>query len=97
MFHIILHLTLPLPLAAAIYRKKWLKNYMWMLAGLLIDIDHLLADPVYDAERCSIGFHPLHTPIPIVLYIALLFHPKTRALGLGLCLHIFLDGMDCIF
>lgn len=96
MLHIILHLVLPLPIAASIYRKDWLKKYAWMLAGLLIDIDHLLADPIYDAERCSIGFHPLHTPLPIALYVMLLFHPKTRALGLGLCLHIFLDGMDCI-
>ena len=67
-----------------------------MLAGLLIDIDHLLADPIYDAERCSIGFHPLHTPLPIVLYTLLLLHPKTRALGIGLFLHILLDGVDCV-
>ena len=67
-----------------------------MLAGMLIDIDHLLADPIYDAERCSIGFHPLHTPLPIVIYVLLLFHPKTRPLGIGLILHIFLDSLDCV-
>lgn len=67
-----------------------------MLAGLIIDIDHLLADPIYDAGRCSIGFHPLHTPIPILLYALLLIHPKTRALGIGLYLHIFLDALDCL-
>lgn len=88
---------MPLPFAAGLYKKAWLKNYALMIAGLLIDIDHLLADPIYDAERCSIGFHPLHTPIPIVLYTLLLLHPKTRAFGVGLCLHILLDGADCFF
>jgi hypothetical protein len=67
-----------------------------MLAGLLIDIDHLLATPIYAAERCSIGFHPLHTAIPITFYVLLLIHPKTRAVGIGLCLHIFLDSLDCL-
>jgi len=67
-----------------------------MLAGLLIDLDHLLADPIYDAERCSIGFHPLHTALPIAIYVMLLFHPKTRVVGIGLCLHILLDGFDCM-
>jgi hypothetical protein len=86
----------PLPFTAGLYTKAWLKNYALMLAGLLIDIDHLLADPIYDAERCSIGFHPLHTPLPIILYVMLLVHPKTRALGIGLCLHILLDGAACL-
>ncbi len=67
-----------------------------MMAGMLIDLDHLLADPIYDAERCSIGFHPLHTPLPIALYTLLLFHPKTRAIGIGLILHILLDSLDCL-
>lgn len=87
---------MPLPFAVGLYKKAWLKNYALMLCGLLIDIDHLLADPIYDPERCSIGFHPLHTAIPIILYTTLLFHPKTRALGIGLCLHILLDGADCL-
>ena len=87
---------MPLPFAAGLYKKAWLKNYALMLARLLIDIDHLLASPIYDAERCSIGFHPLHTSVPILLYTLLLLHPKTRALGIGLCLHILLDGVDCL-
>ncbi|MDB3909481.1 DUF6122 family protein [Gammaproteobacteria bacterium] len=91
-----LHILLPLPIAAGLYRKAWLKNYGLMLAGLLIDVDHLLADPIYDAERCSIGFHPLHTTLPIVFYLMLLIHPRTRALGIGLSLHILLDGIDCL-
>jgi hypothetical protein len=95
--HIVLHFLLPLPFAAGLYKKAWLKNYAFMLAGLLIDVDHLLANPVYDAERCSLGFHPLHTLIPIVFYALLLLHPKTRAVAIGLCLHILWDGFDCFY
>ncbi len=67
-----------------------------MLAGIAIDVDHLLADPVFESGRCSIGFHPLHTIIPIALYVAALAHPKTRLVAVGLCIHIVLDGIDCL-
>lgn len=83
-------------MTAAFFRATWLKSYLLLMAGLVIDVDHLLASPVYDPGRCSIGFHPLHTTIPIVVYVLALFHPKTRILGLGLCLHILLDGLDCL-
>ncbi len=43
---------------------------------MLVDIDHLLATPVYDPNRCSIGFHPLHGFYPIALYVLLCFIPK---------------------
>ena len=66
-----------------------------MQAGMLIDIDHLLATPIYDPQRCSVGFHPLHTVFPIILYFALTSFKRTRLLGLGLVIHIALDSMDC--
>lgn len=66
-----------------------------MLAGLVIDLDHLLANPIYDPGRCSVGFHPLHTEFPIGLYGLMLMHPKTRVVGIGLCAHILLDSIDC--
>ena len=66
-----------------------------MLAGLAIDLDHLLANPIYDPGRCSIGFHPLHTDLPIALYGLALFHRKTRVVGIGLCIHVILDSIDC--
>lgn len=67
-----------------------------MLLALLIDLDHLFASPIYDPSRCSIGFHPLHTIIPMILYISLLIPPKSRILGIGLCVHITLDLIDCL-
>ena len=66
-----------------------------MIATIVVDVDHLLATPIYDPMRCSIGFHPLHRFIPIVIYIGLTFVPKTRYIGLGLVLHMMLDSLDC--
>ena len=96
MIHIALHFLTPLLIAGVFYTKKWLKSFGLLLCGLLIDVDHLLADPLYDPNRCSIGFHPLHTWFVIPIYAALLFHPKTRLVGLGLCIHIMLDISDCL-
>ena len=42
---------------------------------MLVDLDHLLANPIYDASRCSIGFHPLHQIMPIFFYFLLCFSP----------------------
>ena len=95
MLHIFLHFLIPLILALVVYRRRWFKSFMLLLAGLLIDLDHLLATPIYDPNRCSVGFHPLHTEIPIALYCLALLHPKTRLLALGLCIHIILDAIDC--
>lgn len=99
MLHIALHFLVPLAVVLVIYRGgrplSWWRPLGLMLLGMLIDLDHLLATPIYDAGRCSIGFHPLHHPIAIALYIGLLAFPKTRWLALGLCIHIVLDGIDC--
>ena len=66
-----------------------------MVSTMLVDLDHLLATPIYDPNRCSIGFHPLHTALPILIYVVLLLPPKTRWIGIGLCIHMVLDTMDC--
>lgn len=94
--HIALHVLVPLAVAGIFYLRKWLKTFSLLMAGLVIDVDHLLADPIYDPDRCSIGFHPLHTAVPIALYGLLLIHPKTRLVGIGLYIHILLDLGDCL-
>lgn len=63
---------------------------------MLVDLDHLLAYPVYDPNRCSIGFHPLHELIPISVYFILCFIKPVRFVGLGLMIHMLLDSIDCI-
>ena len=95
MLHIALHLIIPLIIALIVYPRAWKKSYLIFLSALLIDLDHLLATPIYDATRCSIGFHPLHTALPMMLYAFALLHPKTKLLGIGLCLHVILDSIDC--
>ena len=64
---------------------------------MLIDLDHLLASPIFAANRCSIGFHPLHSLPLYYFYILLLGFKSTRIWGLGLCLHLFFDKLDCVF
>ncbi len=66
------------------------------MAGMLVDVDHLLADPVYDPLRCSMGFHPLHTWPFVIVYIVLTLVPRTRLLGIGLIIHMLLDTIDCL-
>jgi hypothetical protein len=86
------------PLAAAwlVWRAKWKQAAAVMLATMAVDLDHLLATPIFDPERCSIGFHPLHRWQVIALYPLLLVHPITRLVGAGLCIHMALDALDCV-
>lgn len=61
----------------------------------LIDLDHLLANPIYDPARCSINFHPLHSWFVFPLYIGGLFSKKYQYLFAGIILHLGLDYLDC--
>jgi len=95
MLHLVLHFLTPAILVGLFFRHKWQLAYLVMMLTILVDIDHLLANPIYDPNRCSIGFHPLHGLWFIALYIALCFLPKTRLLGFGLTVHMALDSIDC--
>jgi hypothetical protein len=95
MFHIALHFAVPLMIAGLFFKKQWQMAYFIMMATMLIDLDHLLADSIYDPNRCSIGFHPLHQMWSIVLYFVMCWIPKTRLLGIGLTVHMVLDAIDC--
>ncbi len=56
-----------------------------MVLTMAVDLDHLLATPVYDPERCSIAFHPLHTWPMIAVYAVLCLGPllRSRLAGTG--------------
>jgi len=95
MFHLALHFVMPAIVAGLFFRQRWQMAYLVMMATMLVDLDHLLAAPIYDASRCSIGFHPLHEPWFIVLYAVLCFVSKTRLMGVGLMIHMVLDSIDC--
>jgi len=66
-----------------------------MIATMIVDLDHLLANPMYDPNRCSIGFHPLHSYLAVVIYVGLLFFPRVRLIAIGLVIHMALDYADC--
>ncbi len=95
--HYGMHFIVPLGIAFLFYRGKYWKVYVVFLMAMLIDVDHLLATPVFEAGRCSIGFHPLHSYIAIGGYVALLFFRKTRIAGFALLWHIITDGVDCLW
>lgn len=66
------------------------------MLGMVVDVDHLLATPVYEPLRCGMGFHPLHTWPAVLLYMGLALYPRSRLVGIGLLLHMLLDTADCL-
>ena len=111
--HLVLHVLVPLGLAWTFWRPRWLAAAAVMLATWIVDLDHLLAEPLYDPNRCSLGFHPLHTLPAIAFYVAMVVLPHeglgeagrpglsfrriVRLLGIGLLIHMALDGIDCLW
>jgi len=95
--HYGLHFLFPGLIAWVFFRKQWKKAWFIMLVTMLIDLDHLLATPIFDPNRCSINFHPLHSYYAIVVYVGLLFYKKTRIIAIGLILHILTDWQDCMW
>ncbi|MEO2052254.1 MAG: DUF6122 family protein [Allomuricauda sp.] len=96
LLHYGIHFLVPIVIAFYFFRNDWRKVALILLAGILIDLDHLFATPLFDPGRCSIGYHPLHTYWAIMAYTLLPFFKPTRILGLALLLHIFADLLDCL-
>lgn len=94
-FHLVLHLLVPALVAVLFFPRRWKIAWLVMVATMAVDLDHLLATPIYDPGRCSIGFHPLHQLLPIGVYAAICFIPKLRYIGIGLIIHMALDSIDC--
>lgn len=94
--HYFLHFGAPLFIALYFYKKNWLRVYGIFILSMAVDLDHLLATPIFDANRCSINFHPLHSYYAIVVYCLLLLPKKTRILAFALLLHMFTDWIDCL-
>ena len=93
--HLVLHAAIPALVAWLFFRPRWRRAWLVMLATMIVDLDHLLANPVYDPNRCSIGFHPLHTAPAVAVYVLLALVPRTRLVGVGLLIHMALDLADC--
>ena len=95
--HLALHVLVPWIAARMVFPEFWKRVWLIMLATMVIDLDHLLADPLYDPQRCGIGFHPLHTQWAVLVYILIAVIPSTRVVGFGLLIHILLDSVDCLW
>ncbi|WP_271765881.1 DUF6122 family protein [Aquimarina algiphila] len=93
--HYSFHFIIPLIIALLFFPKQWKKVYLIFLGSMLIDLDHLLANPIFDLNRCSVGFHPLHSYYAIAVYCTSLFFTRTRIIGLALIWHIITDQLDC--
>ncbi len=95
--HYFLHFGFPFFIAYIFFRKNWKRAYLILLATMLVDLDHLVANPIFQENRCSINFHPLHTFYAMAFYVVLLFFRKPfNIIGIGLLFHMLTDFIDCL-
>ena len=81
-------------------RENWIKYWAILAATMIVDIDHLLATPIFDPNRCGIGFHLLHSEIAIAAYFfGMIFikHRIIRLICIGLLFHMITDLIDCLW
>jgi hypothetical protein len=95
--HYGLHFILPGCIAWLFYRERWRKVWLVMLLTMLMDIDHLFSNPIFDPNRCSINYHYFHTYYVAIIYCILLIFKRTRIIGIGTMLHLFADLEDCLW
>lgn len=98
--HYSLHLLAPGLIAWWFFREQWKKTWGLFLLTMLVDLDHLFATPMFDANRCSIGFHFLHSYYAIGTYVLLLFVVKNKTFQIiliGLLFRMFTDFQDCLW
>lgn len=94
--HYFLHIIFPAVIAYMFFRKEWKKAYLMMLATMLVDVDHVFANPIFDPNRCGVGFHPLHTYPMIALYFlgVIFLKGNYKIIAVGLLFHMFTDFQD---
>lgn len=96
--HYFLHFGFPILMARLFFKSNWKKVSIYFLATMLVDLDHLIADPIFKPNRCSINFHFLHSYYAMVVYAILLFFKKPfNLIGIGLLFHMLTDFIDCLF
>ena len=93
--HYGIHFLVPIAVGFLFYKENKIKVILILLAAILIDVDHLIATPIFDPNRCSINFHFLHQYWAIALYVIFLFIKPLRIIGIGLLIHIVADFTDC--
>ncbi|MFC6224933.1 DUF6122 family protein [Hymenobacter artigasi] len=95
--HYSLHFAFPAVLALVFFPLMWQTAYLILMATMFIDLDHLLAKPIFEPRRCSIGYHPLHSFYAVPVYAFLLLLPATQIVAVGILFHLFTDTVDCLW
>ena len=94
-FHYGIHFLVPIAVGLLFYKGNHKRAILILLSAIIIDVDHLLANPIFDPSRCSIDFHPLHSYWAIAIYVVLLVFKSSRIFGVALLIHILADLVDC--
>lgn len=94
--HYFLHFVFPLFIAKVFFKENWQKAYLLMLATMVVDVDHIFANPIFDPNRGSVGFHLLHRyPMVLIYFMGTLFlKGNYRIIAVGLLFHMFTDFQD---
>lgn len=98
LIHYSFHFIVPIIFVKLLFPKENFKRMsIVIISTMLIDLDHLLANPIFDPNRCSINFHPLHTYWAGMIYIFLILFPNkyARVIGIGCLWHLITDFLDC--
>ncbi|MBT8282965.1 MAG: hypothetical protein KJO86_04435 [Muriicola sp.] len=94
--HYGIHFIVPVAVGLLFFKNNQKRVILILLAAILIDLDHLLADPIFDPDRCSINYHFLHQYWAIAVYTLFLLIKPLRIWGIGLLIHILADWTDCL-
>ncbi|QBA64569.1 DUF6122 family protein [Muriicola soli] len=94
--HYGIHFIIPVVVGLLFFKNNQKRVILILLAAILIDLDHLLADPIFDPHRCSINYHFLHQYWAVAVYILFLLIKPLRIWGIGLLIHILADWTDCL-
>lgn len=81
-------------------KKNWKRNWLILALTMLVDLDHVFATPLFDANRCGIGYHPLHSITAIFGYfLGAIFikHKILKLIFIGLLFHMITDFIDCLW
>jgi len=93
--HYGLHFIFPAIIAFLFFKEKWKTVYFIFILSMLVDLDHLMATPIFDNNRCSVGFHFLHSYKAITIYSVCVFFKKIRIMAVALLFHMMIDYIDC--
>lgn len=96
--HYFLHFGFIGIMAILLFHNDWKRAYLILLGTMVVDLDHLLANPIFQSDRISIGYHLLHTYPAMAIYGVMLLLPRPyNIIGVGLLFHMFTDFVDGMY